>query len=187
MLSSTIGGVGIRLVSRRGSLLLELSLKRGASPETSAAAAMAYLFRHTPLQITYPVNLTCLVPTDNPDVCAPMKADLQAILRHWLDFRRDTVRRRFEYELQKLRTRIHILEAFAKIFDVLDKIIAMIRASEGRRDAHEQLIEMFELALLQLLIYGLIVLYLDSRMLSESCARQDDIIMVVLRESVIAF
>jgi DNA gyrase subunit A len=142
-------------------VVLELNLKRGANPDTAAAAAMAYLFRHTPLQITYPVNLTCLVPTDNPDVCAPIKANLKEILRYWLDFRRNTVRRRFEFELQKLRSRIHILEALAKIFDVLDEIIAMIRASEGRRDAHEKLIDRFDFsdeqadAILELKLYRL--------------------------------
>ncbi|MDG1478968.1 MAG: DNA topoisomerase 4 subunit A [Myxococcota bacterium] len=142
-------------------VVLELNLKRGADPDATAAAAMAYLFKHTPLQITYPVNLTCLVPTDNPEVCAPVKANLREILRYWLDFRRDTVRRRFEFELQKLRKRIHILEALAKIFDVLDEVIVMIRQSEGRRDAHEKLIDLFDFsdeqadAILELKLYRL--------------------------------
>ena len=48
-----------------------LELKRGASAE----AAMAYLFKHTPLQTRFHVNLTCLVPTDNPQVSAPKKVD----------------------------------------------------------------------------------------------------------------
>jgi DNA gyrase subunit A len=149
-------------------VVLELNLKRGGDPDASAAAAMAYLFRHTPLQVTYPVNLTCLVPTDNPEVCAPVRANLQEILRYWLDFRRDTVRRRFEFELQKLRSRIHILEALAKIFDVLDEIIAMIRKSEGRRDAHEQLIERFNFsdeqadAILELKLYRLAKLEINA-------------------------
>ena len=133
-----------------------------------ATAAMAYLYKHTPLQSTFPVNLTCLVPTDNPEVCAPIKADLAQILRYWLDFRQDTVRRRFTFELERLRERIHILEAFARIFDVLDAVIEMIRASDGKRDAHHKLMERFQFsdeqaeAILELKLYRLAKLEIDA-------------------------
>jgi DNA gyrase subunit A len=110
-------------------------------------AAMAFLCKHTPLQINFPVNLTCLVPGDDDNLPAvPLRADLREILRYWLDFRYATVERRFRYELEKLRERIHILEGFAILFDALDEAIALIRASEGRRDAHERLIERFDLS-----------------------------------------
>ncbi len=134
-----------------------LELKQGASPD----AAMAYLYKRTPLRSTWSVNLTALVPTDRPQVCAPARLDLKSILELWLDFRFETVRRRFEYDLEKLRERIHILEGFAKIFSDLDAAIALIRESEGRRDAHERLIERFELsdpqaeAILELRLYKL--------------------------------
>ena len=136
--------------------------------EVEAMAAMAYLYKHTPLQTTFPVNLTCLVPTDNPEVSQPIKADLQQILRHWLDFRQDTIRRRFTFELGKLRERIHILEAFARIFDVLDEVIALIRASEGKRDAHGKLVEQFAFsdeqaeAILELKLYRLAKLEINA-------------------------
>ncbi|MEC7946295.1 MAG: DNA topoisomerase IV subunit A [Myxococcota bacterium] len=110
-------------------------------------AAMAFLCKHTPLQINFPVNLTCLVPGDEEGLpSVPLRADLREILRFWLDFRYATVERRFRYELEKLRERIHILEGFAILFDALDEAIALIRASEGRRDAHERLIERFDLS-----------------------------------------
>ena len=134
-----------------------LELRR---PE-DAAAAMAYLFKHTPLQQTYHVNLTALVPQRGSDVPVPARLDLKALLRHWLDFRFDTVRRRFEFELQKLRERIHILEGFEIIFVDLDEAIRIIRASEGRRDAAEQLMDRFGLddlqadAVLELKLYRL--------------------------------
>ena len=57
------------------------------------AAALAYLYKHTKLQQRYHVNLTCLVPTDNPDVAAPAKLDLKSILQTWLDYRFETVRK----------------------------------------------------------------------------------------------
>ena len=110
-------------------------------------AAMAFVCKHTPLQINFPVNLTCLVPSDVPGLpSVPLRADLREILRYWLDFRYATVEKRFRYELEKLRERIHILEGFAILFDALDEAIRLIRSSEGRRDAHERLIERFDLS-----------------------------------------
>lgn len=134
-----------------------LELKQGASAE----AVMAYLFKKTPLQATFPMNLTALVPQANSPVPRPSRLDLVAVLRHWLDFRHATVRRRFEYDLAQLLERIHILEGFAVIFDALDECIRIIRASQGRRDAHEKLIERFDLsdvqadAILDLRLYKL--------------------------------
>jgi DNA gyrase subunit A len=121
-----------------------LELKQGASAE----AVMAWLFKHTPLEGTFPVNLTCLVPTDG-GVPAPMRLDLKEILRHWSKFRFDTTRRRFEFQLKKLRERIHILEGFAIVFDALDEVIAIIRKSEGKRDAAEKLMKRFALSEIQ--------------------------------------
>jgi DNA gyrase subunit A len=118
-----------------------LELKRDADP----ALVMSYLYRHTPLQTTVPVNLTVLVPTSNPEVAEPARLPLAAILRHFLDFRFETVRRRFVYELEELRRRIHLLEGFEKIFDALDEAIRIIRASDGKADAAGKLMKRFGL------------------------------------------
>ena len=67
------------------------------------------------------------------------------MLRHFLDFRLATVRRRFEFELEQLRRRIHILEGFRIIFNALDKAIKIIRESNGKADAAEKLMKAFEL------------------------------------------
>jgi DNA gyrase subunit A len=126
-----------------------------------AQAAMAFLYKHTALQTQFNVNLTCLVPTDNPEVGAPKRMGLLEILIEWLEFRRATVRRRLDFELAQLRERIHILDGFARIFDILDEIIAIIRASEGKRDAAERLMDRFGLddvqveAILELKLYRL--------------------------------
>jgi DNA gyrase subunit A len=122
---------------------------------------MAYLFKHTPLQINFAVNLTCLVPTENPDVGRPERLDLKQILWHFLHFRLEVVTRRLEHELATLVKRIHILEGFEKVFDALDEIIRMIRRSDGKADAAEKIIKRFELdadqtdAILELKIYRL--------------------------------
>jgi DNA gyrase subunit A len=134
-----------------------LELRPGADP----ALVMSYLFKHTPLEQSFFVNLTCLVPTENKEIAAPARLNLHSILREFLDFREEVVRRRFEFELAELERRIHILEGFAIIFDLLDEAIRIIRKSEGKADAAEKLIKRFELtavqteAILELKLYKL--------------------------------
>ena len=107
---------------------------------------MAYLFKHTPLQINFAVNLTCLVPVEqNPEVGRPERLDLKQILWHFLHFRLEVVTRRLEHELQSLNARIHSLEGFEKVFDALDEIIRIIRKSEGKADSAEKIMARFAL------------------------------------------
>ena len=105
-----------------------LEIKKDADP----ALVMAYLYKNTPLQTNVQVNLTCLVPTENPEVGRPERLNLKGCLRHFLDFRFEVVTRRFRFELDELNRRIHILEGFAKVFDALDEVIRIIRKSEGK-------------------------------------------------------
>jgi DNA gyrase subunit A len=121
-----------------------LELKQGANHE----AVMAYLYKRTNLECTWPINMNALVPGSGP-VARPAKLDLRMALLHWLDFRFETVRRRFEFDLKQLLERIHLLEGLAILFGFLDEAIRLIRESEGRRDAHEKLIERFKLSDLQ--------------------------------------
>ncbi len=122
---------------------------------------MAYLFKHTPLQINFAVNLTCLIPTENPEVGRPERLDLKQILWHFLHFRLEVVTKRLEHELAALRKRIHLLEGFEKVFDALDEIIKLIRKSDGKSDAAEKIMKRFDLdadqtdAILELKIYRL--------------------------------
>jgi DNA gyrase subunit A len=122
---------------------------------------MAYLFKHTPLQINFAVNLTCLIPTENPEVGRPERLDLKQILWHFLHFRLEVVTKRLEHELAALKKRVHILEGFEKVFDALDEIIKLIRKSDGKADAADKVMKRFELdadqtdAILELKIYRL--------------------------------
>jgi DNA gyrase subunit A len=88
--------------------------------------------------------MTCLVPGKDGSV-GPQRIGLKAILRHFLDFRLATVKRRFQYELAVLKRRIHILEGFRIIFNALDKAIKLIRESDGKADAAQKLIKAFGL------------------------------------------
>ncbi|HYJ10646.1 MAG TPA: DNA topoisomerase (ATP-hydrolyzing), partial [Polyangiaceae bacterium] len=138
-------------------ICVELELKKEADPQK----VLAYLFKHTPLQINFAVNMTCLVPTENPEVGRPERIDLSQMLWHFLHFRLEVVTRRLQHELEALKKRIHILEGFEKIFDALDQIIKIIRASEGKADAAEKIMAKFKLddeqtdAILELKLYRL--------------------------------
>ncbi len=110
-------------------------MKRDSDP----ALVMAYLYKHTALQQNFNVNLTCLVPTDNPEVQAPDRLDLKQMLRYFLDFRLEVVTKRFQYELDELNRRIHLLEGFERAYDILDELIKLIRKSDGKQDAANQI------------------------------------------------
>ena len=136
---------------------IELEIKKDADPRM----VMAYLFKNTPLQTNFAVNLTCLIPTENEEVGRPERLDLHAMLRYFLNFRLEVVTRRLEHELASLRKRIHLLEGFEKVFDALDEIIRIIRKSDGKADAAEKITARFELdaeqadAILELKLYRL--------------------------------
>jgi DNA gyrase subunit A len=121
-----------------------LEMKKDSDP----GLIMAYLYKHTALQETFPVNLTCLVPetnSQNQEITRPRRLSLKEILRYFLDFRLETVKRRLQYKLEQLKRRIHILEGFRIIFNNLDEAIRLIRESTGKQDAAEKLIKSFKL------------------------------------------
>ena len=137
-------------------ILLELK------KDSDEKMVMAYLFKHTMLQTSFVVNLTCLEPTEgNVEVGRPKRMDLHEILWHFLHFRLEVVTRRLEHELESLKKRVHILEGFEKVFDALDEILKIVRKSEGKQDAADQIIARFALdaeqadAILELKIYRL--------------------------------
>jgi DNA gyrase subunit A len=129
-----------------------LEIKKDADPEL----VMAYLFKHTPLQSNFHMNLTCLVPpgfldddqgrklpVDAP--AQPRRMGIKEALGYFLDFRLEVVERRFKYQLAQLEARIHILEGFVTIFDALDALIKLIRASDGKEDAAAKIMKQFKL------------------------------------------
>ncbi|MEM6570510.1 MAG: DNA topoisomerase (ATP-hydrolyzing) [Planctomycetota bacterium] len=119
---------------------IELVLKKDADEQK----VLAYLHKHTSLQVNYSYNLTCLVPTENPEVGAPSRIGLREILWHFLHFRLEVVTKRLQHELQGLEKRIHVLDGFALVFDALDEIIRIIRASDGKADAAKKIQRKFK-------------------------------------------
>ena len=96
----------------RNGLRIVLELKPGADPD----AVIAYLYKNTSLEQNFSYNATCLVPDDS-GMLVPARATLVDMLQHFLVFRQETVRKRFQYQLAQLEKRIHILEGFCIIFN----------------------------------------------------------------------
>lgn len=167
-IAELVGGRKIpQIVDIRDESTDEVRIVMELKTEASEELAMAYLCKHTPLQISVPVNLTCLIPTNNPYVGQPARVTLRDLCRHFLDFRLEVVTKRFEHELQEVEARLHILAGLALIAGSLDEVIKIIRTSSSRRDAREKLMAAFQLdetqaeAILETRLYQLARLEVD--------------------------
>jgi DNA gyrase subunit A len=127
-----------------GEVRVVLELATGADPEV----AMAYLFKNTPLESNFAVNLTALVPSESGSP-RPELLSLKDCLRHFLEFRADVTHKRLEFERRQLLERIHILEGLVLIYDALDEALKIVRKSEGRSDAADKLRTRFKLSEIQ--------------------------------------
>jgi DNA gyrase subunit A len=167
-IAELVGGRKIpQIVDIRDESTDEVRIVMELKADASEELAMAYLCKHTPLQISVPVNLTCLIPTSNPHVGQPARITLRDLCRHFLDFRLDVVTKRFEHELQEVEARLHILAGLALIAGSLDQVIKIIRNSSSRKDAREKLVATFRLdeaqaeAILETRLYQLARLEVD--------------------------
>jgi DNA gyrase subunit A len=169
--------VGDETDSKHG-LRIVLELKPDADPD----AVMAYLYKRTALEQNFAYNATCLIPDERGNV-VPARVSLVEMLLHFLDFRFQTVRRRFEFQLRQLERRIHILKGFAIIFKGLDKALRIIRNSSGKQDAAAKLMKAFPLdeeqtyAILELQLYRISKLEIDqiTKELREKRAKAKEI------------
>ena len=137
---------------------IALEIKKDADPKM----VMAYLFKNTPLQTNFIVNLTCLIPTENAEVGRPERLDLHtALMCISCSSACRSSPTASSTSSSALKKRIHILEGFEKVFDALDEIIRIIRKSEGKADSAEKIIKRFGLdaeqadAILELKLYRL--------------------------------
>lgn len=145
-------------------LRIVLELKPGADHD----AVLAYLYKHTSLEQNFAYNATSLVP-DESGALVPARCNLADMLRYFLTFRLETIRKRLEYQLKQLEHRLHILEGFAILFNDLDRALKIIRNSTGKRDACDKLMKAFPLldepqtmAILELQLYRIAQLEINS-------------------------
>jgi DNA gyrase subunit A len=123
---------------KRG-MRLVIELKRDAIPKV----ALNKLYKHTPMQTTFGVNMVALV--DN----VPRTLNLRAVIHNYVAHQREVIVRRTKHELSEKEARAHILEGLLIALEHLDAIIELIRASRDRDSAREQLVERFELSHIQ--------------------------------------
>jgi DNA gyrase subunit A len=125
--------------SDRNGMRIVIELKRDANPKV----VLNKLYKHTPLQSTFGVNMVSLV--DN----VPRLLGLKDVLRHYVRHQREVIVRRSKHELRDLERQVHRLEGLLIALDNLDAVIALIRASRDRDTARAGLMERFELTYLQ--------------------------------------
>jgi DNA gyrase subunit A len=119
------------------------------APEADAEKILPYLFKQTPLQQNFNVNLTGIIPTANPMTGRPAPLALRGILETFVTFRIDVTTKKLIFEKRKLEERIHLLEGLERIYDILQEIIDLVRKCDGRADSAKKLQEKYKLSELQ--------------------------------------
>lgn len=129
----------IRELTSREGIRIEFLVKKDAN----AAVVLNTLFKYTALQSSFSINNVALVNG------RPRTLTLKDMISTFVDFRHEVVVRRTRFELGKARQRAHILEGLLKAIDIIDEVIAAIRASRTQDLAKEALIERFGFDMIQ--------------------------------------
>ena len=129
----------LRDESDRDGMRIYIEIKRDFNPHK----VLNNLFKHTPMQLAFNMNMLALVDGQ------PQTLPLKSVLQHYVDHRREIVRRRTEYDLAKAQARAHILEGLKIALDNLDAVIKTIRESADVELAKSNLMSRFELSDLQ--------------------------------------
>jgi len=133
------GIADLRDESDRDGMRIVIDLKRGEVPEI----VLNNLYKHTALQASFGIIMLAIVGG------RPKVLSLLEVLESFIDFRRDVVRRRMEFDLAKAQARAHILEGLKIALDSLDAVIKLIRGSKTPAEARGGLRENFNLTQLQ--------------------------------------
>ncbi|WP_028548607.1 DNA gyrase subunit A [Paenibacillus sp. UNC451MF] len=133
-LEKKIEGISVvRDESGRNGLRIVVELKKDAD----AQGILAYLFKKTDLQVTYNFNMVAIVNK------TPKQMGVMEILKAYIEHQKEVVTHRSQYELDKAEDRAHVLEGLAKALNILDEVIAAIKASKNRQDAQNNLVAQF--------------------------------------------
>lgn len=122
--------------SAKNKIRVSIEIKKGFNVNE----VLIQLYKYTNLQTTFSVNNVTLVE----DGMQPKLLNIKDLLQEFIDFRRVVVLRRSQYQLQKAQDRLHILEWLHRAIDIIDEIIAIIRASQTTDEAKSKLMSNFE-------------------------------------------
>ena len=129
----------LRDESDRDGMRMYIELARDANPHK----VLNNLFKHTPMSSAFNLNMLALVDGQ------PQTLSLKSVLQHYIEHRRDVIRRRTEFDLGKARARAHILEGLKIALDHLDEVIRTIRESADVDTARTNLMSRFTLSEVQ--------------------------------------
>ncbi|HEO5745598.1 TPA: DNA topoisomerase IV subunit A [Streptococcus agalactiae] len=119
----------VRDESDRDGLRIAIELKK----EADETIVLNYLFKYTDLQVNYNFNMVAI------DDYTPKQVGLSRILTSYIAHRREIIIARSKFDKEKAEKRLHIVEGLIRILSILDEVIALIRASENKADAKENL------------------------------------------------
>ncbi|EOU1828956.1 DNA topoisomerase IV subunit A [Clostridium perfringens] len=148
------GIVDIRDESDRTGIRAVIEFKKAVDHDM-ADKVLKYLYKKTDLQGNISFNMVALADGK------PETMGLKTIISHYVNHQKDVVTRRTKRELEVAEKRFHIVEGFIKAIGIMDEVIATIRASKSKKDAHENLVLKFGFtdlqaeAILELMLYRL--------------------------------
>lgn len=128
--NNKVAGIAeVRDESDRDGLRIAIELKKDANTEL----VLNYLFKYTDLQINYNFNMVAI------DNFTPRQVGIVPILSSYIAHRREVILARSRFDKEKAEKRLHIVEGLIRVISILDEVIALIRASENKADAKENL------------------------------------------------
>ena len=133
------GILEVRDESDRDGLRIAIDIKKDANREL----ILNYLLKNTDLQVSYNFNMIVI------DHRRPKQLGLLAILDSYIEFKKEVITKRTEYDLNTAQARLHIVEGLIKCLSILDEVIRVIRASKNKSDAKDNLVKEFDFTPLQ--------------------------------------
>ena len=128
------GILEVRDESDRDGLRIAVDIKKDANREL----ILNYLLKNTDLQVSYNFNMIVI------DHRRPRQLGLLAILDSYIEFKKEVIIKRTNYDLSMAKARLHIVEGLIKCLSILDEVIRAIRASKNKADAKENLVKEFD-------------------------------------------
>lgn len=119
----------VRDESDREGLRIAIELKK----EANSQLVLNYLYKNTDLQINYNFNMVAI------DNMTPRQVGVLPVLRSYIAHRQDVIVKRSQFDLSKAEKRLHLVEGLIRMVSILDEVVALIRASENKSDAKENL------------------------------------------------
>lgn len=129
----------VRDETDREGLRIAIDLKKGAN----AVAILAYLFKNTDLQVRYTYNMVSICDM------LPKKLGVIPMLDAYINHQKEVITNRTNFELEKAKKRLHIVDGFIRMVSILDEVIATIRASKNKADSKQNLVDKFDFSELQ--------------------------------------